>query len=538
MHTLRQDLAFAFRMLAKTPGFTIVAIATLALGIGANSAIYSVVNAVLFKSLPYPDAGRLVFINEELPKAKGLAVSWPDYVDWRAQNQVFEKMAAYTNSGVTFINPGEPKLLPAAWVASPFFSLLGAKTALGHTFGEADDKPGAKRVAVLSYRMWRNELKADPDAIGKEISLDGALYSIIGVLVPDFDPQGITSAADVYLPIGHLSNQLHFVMRANHPGLMVIAKIRAGVPLERTRAELKAIMDRLAKAYPESNKDETAVVTPIAERLLGDARQGLPMLLAAVGAVLLIACANVAHLSLARATSREREFAIRAAVGASRSRLIRQLFAESALLSSLGGAAGLLLAYWSLKPLIAMYPNSVPGLKEARLDPAVLLSTLGLCVITAALFGLAPMLRAARAGVNAGLREGAGFDSGRQARRLRSVLFVAEIAIAVVLTAGAGLLLRSLAAVLEVNPGFRTDHLLTLDMVRSGRSTPSFFTRVIERIAALPGVESASAASGAPLFGSPWSSPYAPEGQTISNESPWTLINAMMPGYLQAIQAK
>jgi putative ABC transport system permease protein len=539
---LWQDLRFAIRTLAKTPGFTAVALVTLALGIGANSAIYSVVNAVLLKGLPYPNAGRLVFLNESLPKAPFLNVAWPDFLDWRAQNQVFSEMAAFQPNSINFSGGEEPKPVKVGWVSSSFFSLLGAKPAMGRTFGEADDRPGAAPVVVVSYTFWRNELKGDPQVVGRDVAFENGAFSVAGVLGPEFQFQ--PWEFDIYFPVGLRALNPNFTNRANHPGLVVIAAIRAGLSLDRARADLKTIMGRLALAFPESNRNETAALVPIAERLVGSVRTDLLMLLGAVAFVLLIACANVAHLALARAASRQREFAIRAAIGASRWRLIRQLLAESTLLSLAGGAAGLLLAHWSLPPLLSMYPNNVPGLKEARLDWDVALFTLGVCLLSGALFGLAPMLQAARAGLDSSIKAGIGGNAGRPGQRIRSAVFVAEIAIAIVLTVSAGLLLRSLAAVLDVDPGFRADHLLALDVVHSGGGQPSrnfkFFEDAIDRIAHEPGVESASAVMCPPLAGTLWTSPYVPAGETApaAMQQPWTALNMVMPGYFQTMRMR
>ena len=530
MSTLWQDLRFAVRTFVKTPGFTVVALLTLALGIGANTAIYSVINAVLLKGLPYPNADRLVFISESLPKSE-VNVSWPDFVDWQAQNQVFDRMAAFRPQRVNFTGGDEPKSLPAGWVSGALFPLLGAKPILGRTFTDEDEKPGASPVVVLSYGFWRNQLKGDPAALGKQITVDNGVFSVVGVLAPDFQ----FKPWELYLPIGRRSKEPSFANRANHPGLIVLAAMKPGLTLERVRADMKTIMDRLAQAFPESNRNETAKVVPMAERLLGGVRTELLMLLGAVAFVLLIACANVAHLALARATARQREFAIRAAIGATRGRLMRQLFAESTLLSLLGGAAGLLLAYWTLPPLISLYPADLPGLKDAHLDSGVLLFTLVVCLLAGGLFGVAPMLQAARAGLHKPLQ-------GASGRRMRSALFVAEIAVALVLTVGAGLLLRSLATVLDVNPGFRADHLLALDVAHSSPGPPPshlrFFEQALDRIASQPGVESASAVMCPPLSGACWTSPYTAEGQVAppATQRPWTALNMVTPGYFQTMR--
>jgi putative ABC transport system permease protein len=533
MRVLWQDLKFGTRTLLKSPGFALAALLTLTLGIGATTAIYSVVNAVLFKGLPYPHADRLVFIAEALPKLGFLNVAWPDFVDWRAQNQVFTSMAAFQPNQLNLVVGGTPKAVPAAWVSSPFFALLGAKPVVGRTFTTDEDQAGATPVAVVSYRFWRNELKGDPDVAGKPLATVNGSFVIAGVLSPDF--QSPPWDFDIYLPIGLRSKGSDFTARDNHPGLQVIAEIRDGTSLARVRADMNTIMNRLALAYPKSNRDEAATIVPLTDHLVGDVRTELLLLLGAVLFVLLIAAANVAHLTLARATARHQEFAIRAAMGASRGRLMRQALTESTLLSFAGGAAGLFTAVWSVPLLTRMYPGSVPGLERVKLDSSVLLFTFAICILAGLIFGLAPMLQAGRAGLHSAIRDGV---ASKRGRRIRSILFVAEIAIAIVVTVGAGLLFRSLTAVLNVDPGFRADRLLALDVVRSSGSPLAdlqFFEQAVDRIGSQPGVESASAVMCPPLSGSCWTSPYALEGgpSTAQTERPWTALNMVTPGYFR-----
>ena len=529
MTNVAQDVRFAVRLLLRAPGFSVAAIVTLALAIGANSALYSVIDAVLWKGLPYPHAGRLVFINEALPNAPFLNASWPDFQDWRAQNQVFSAMAIFQGDRLPFATPEGSKSLIAGFVSPSFFPMLGAKTVLGRTLGPGDDHPGAPPTVLLPYRFWRNQLKADPQIIGKLLPLAGGA-TVVGVLDPDFRFEPFNF--DVYLPIGPRAASPEFVNRGNHPGLIALAALAPGISLARARADMHAIMDRLSRAYPESNKNEAAVLTPISERLIGHFRAELFILLGAVGFVLLIACANVAHLMLARAAARRREFAIRAAIGAGRARLARQLFVESSLLALAGGAAGLLLAHFLLPPLLALYPGEIPGLKDVHLDPVVVLTTVAVCLAAAALFGLAPMLQASRAGFHAA--------ADRSGGRFRASLLVAEIATAIVLTIGGALLLRSLFAVLHVDPGFRPAHLLALDIVHSGAPGPAklqFFSSAVERIAHQPGVESVSAVMCPPLAGSCWTSPYVAAGRPAppAMQRPWTAVNMILPGYFETM---
>jgi putative ABC transport system permease protein len=534
------DLRYSLRALRKSPGFATVAILTLALGIGANTAIFSVVDSVLLKPLPYPHSERLVFIKESLPKAPSLNVAWPDFLDWRAQNQVFTGMAAFQPNRLQFNGPADSKLIPVGWVTPSFFRLLGAKMQLGRALVEADEAPGDETPAVLSYGFWQKELRGDPAIAGKAIAMANGSVTVAGVLAPDFrfEPWDF----DVLLPIGPRAGESSYTSRANHPGLAVMASLRPGVSLERARADMNTIMDRLGRAYPESNRNESAVVNLLSDQLVGPVRSLLLMLFGAVGFVLLMACANVANLALARAAGRQREFAVRAALGAGRGRLIRQLLGESLLLSVLGGAAGVLLAMWSLPALVRLYPANLAGLRAAGLDPRVLLFTLAACLLAAVLFGLAPILQATRTDLNLALRDGSRSSAGRSGGRLRAALFVAEVAIALVLAVGAGLLLRSMAAVLDVNPGFQPDRLLSASLIRNIRAEPqqhyAFFADAVERIARQPGVESAGAAMCAPLGGTCWTSPYWADGQTppAATERPWTALNMITPGFFQTMK--
>ena len=531
-----RDLRYGLRSLRKSPVYSAVAILTLALGIGANSAMFSVVHGVLVTGVPYPQLDRLVFITEALPKSP-INVSWPDYLDWRKQSTSFEHMAVFQSNRMYFAGTEQPRMIPGGFVSASFFPTLGAQMALGRPFSEAEDQPGAPPVTVLAYQFWRTELKADPAIIGKALWLNGVAATVVGVLSPEFRFQPWEWNALV--PVSPISKQPNFVDRANHPGLAVVARMRPGVTLARARADLGTIMDRLAREYPATNKGETAVVVPLADRLVGNVRRTLLTLLGAVGFVLLMACANVAHLALARASSRQREFAIRTALGAGRGRLIRQLSVENVLLSFLGGAAGLSLAWWAVPRLVKLYPEVVPGLADAHVDSAVLWFSLGACVAAGLLFGLAPMVQVARSGIGGALQEGSLAAGGRRGGRMRSMLFAAEIAIAIIVSVGAGLLLRSLSAVLHVDPGFRVDHLLALNVIHAGRTGERddirFFAQAAERVAHQAGVKSASAVMCPPLNGTCWTSPYAADGDTeeLTVQKPWTALNMVLPNYFE-----
>ncbi len=533
-----QDVRFALRMLRRSPGFTIVAVISLALGIGANAAMFSIVNAVLWRPLPYPNASRMVVIYESLKRGGAVNDSWPDYLDWRSQNDVFENIAAIRPLNVKLSGTGETRMIHGGWVSSSYFTLLALTPILGHASGGADDKPGAASFATVSYSFWRNILKADAHAIGRTIALDEQAYTVVGVLPPGREFPFLNF--DVCLPIGEKSNLPNMTARENHPGITVLATMRSGVSLKMARAEMDTIMDRLGREYPQSNRNETAVLTPLIEQLVGGIRGKLTMLVGAVGFVLLLACANLAHMALGRAQGRQREFAVRAALGASRSRLARQLLVENMLLAATGAAVGLLLAGLSIGPLVRMYGHPIAGLRESHIDGTVLLFTLGACLLSGVLFGFAPALKAQQANPNGVLKESGSSGATPARRRGRSTLIAAEIAVALVLSIGAGLTLRSLFAASDVDPGFRADHLLAFDVIRSTPSNTealNFFSQALDRIGRLPGVKSASAAMCGPLGGIMWTSPYVLEGRPAppSAEQPWTALNMIMPRYFQTL---
>ena len=534
--SILRDGRYAFRQLRRAPGFSAVAIATLALGIGANSAIFSVVDAVLLKPLPYPEAERLVTIHEALPEASYLNASWPDFLDWRAQNRAFDDIAVFQPNTVKVRENGEPVMAPAAFVSASLFTVLGTKPALGRLLSAEDDRAGAPPVVVVGNSFWRKALKSDPDLSGKTIEIGGDDVTVAGVLAPEFRLPQVE--ADVYLPIGRMmSGSESFTDRGNHPGLIAVARLRPGVTLDRARADMNTIMSRLALAYPASNRHETVKLALLPDVLLGPIRPELLMLLGAAALVLLLACANVAHLAMARATTRQREFAIRGSLGAGRGRLIRQLLTESTLLSLGGGGIGVLLARWTVGPLVRLSPYQAPGLADAHVDSRVLLFTFLASLTAALLFGFAPIVQAAYSRLNLSLREG---EMGRAGRRLRSALFVAEVAIALVLATGAGLLLRSVSALLHVDPGFHADHLTALGVVRNGGPADrnlQYFTDAVDRVAHQPGVSTSAAVMCPPLSGTCWTSPYWGQGQsaTGNGQLPWTALNMITPGYFATI---
>ncbi|HEU5411732.1 MAG TPA: ABC transporter permease, partial [Candidatus Acidoferrales bacterium] len=544
LEQLAQDIRFALRSLRKSPGFTAVAILTLALGIGANTAIFSVIDAVLLRSLPYPHVGQLVILTERLPRSKGMNVAMPDFLDWQTENHSFEEMAAFAPNSFTLNQTSGPVPIKAGFVSWTFFSILGVKPILGRTFAADEDKPGGPWTGgiVISYSFWRNTLHGDMNVIGKSIQFKEGAAVVIGVLPPGFQFPGLL--ADVYNQIGPLARLPNYADRSNHPGIRVLARLKPGISLAAAHADMDTIMVRLGMEYPKSDRGERAELTPIYTEFLGNIQPVLLILFGAAGSVLLLACANVANLFLARSATRRREMALRAAIGASRIRLLRQLFTESLLLSLLGAAAGLLLAYWAMKPLLALAPRSIPNISAVTLNTTVLCFTIAIAVLTAILFGLAPSLQAMRVDLNASMKNGPTM-AGPGREYFRSALLIGEIAAALVLVVGAGLLIRSLSATLRVDPGFNPDELLTFDMNVVGRQVNdsydiNFYGEVLRRIRAMPGVRSAAAVMQPPVQGLHWTSPYIIEGQEAipPSERPWTAINMVTSGYFQTMQTR
>jgi len=543
MTSFWQDVRYSLRMIAKAPGFAAIAILTLALGIGANTAIFSVVRAVLLKSLPYPEPDRLVSIREVQSHTGDMSVSWMNFLDWRQQNQSFERLAVTRADHSILTGVGEATQLRAGRVSAAFFPLLGAKPILGRPFSEQEDTSSAAPVTVLSYAFWRTQFGADPAIVGKSVVLDGEAYNIVGVLPAAF--KFFQQKVDIYTPIGLRSKLQSYLNRGNHQGLTGLGRLRPGVSITSAGAEMDAITKRLEQQYPETNSGEGAIITPLYESRVSAIRPALLLLLGAVACVLLIACVNMANLLLARAAARQREFAIRASIGAGRCRIVRQLLTESVLLSLLGGILGLLIAVWAIAPLLRIAPQDIPRLADTEVDRGVFLFTLAVTFLTGVLFGLAPAFQASRADMNTSLREsGRSATSGHHRQRLRAVLLISEVSLAVVLVIGSGLLIRSLLKALAVNPGFRADHVLALDVnlpLPKYKEKPawlSFMNQAIERIRDLPGVESASAVYCPPLVGGCWDSVFIFDDRPVppQAELPSAVFNIVEPRYFQTLQ--
>ncbi len=540
MDTLLQDLRYALRMLAKSPGFMAVAAITLALGIGANTAIFSVVNAVLLRPLPYRDPSRLVLMNESSKQLPDMSVSYPNYLDWRDRSRSFERIAAVQPAQYTLSGVERPERLGGWNVTADFFPTLGVTPVVGRGLTQQDDRPGAPPVALLTYGLWQRRFGGDPSVVGRALTLSGRSVAVIGVLPASF--RFYYGDADLFLPLGLDADRLKD--RDEHPGIYVVARLRPGATAQTAFADMDAIARGLEKEHPESNSGNRVAVKLLQDDVVSILRPVLVVLAGAVGFVLLIACANVANLLLARASTREKEIAIRRALGASRRRVLLQVLTESALLSLFGGGLGLLLADWLSDVLLSLVPAGLPRLDEVRLDGTVLGFTLALSLLTGLVFGIAPAWQASRSDVLEPLKETArGSSSGRGQQRFRSVLVVSEVALALVLLAGAGLMARSFERLQEVRPGFRPGNVLSAQLVlpelkyKTKAEINSFADRLVARVEALPGVEAAGTVNPLPLTQEGWQTDYQIEGRSIParGEAPNSDYHVVSGAYFRAM---
>jgi predicted permease len=554
MNTLIQDIRIAIRMMLKNPGFSLVVVLTLGLGIGANTAIFSVVNAVLLRPLAYKDSGSLVNVwgrleNQGIPR---LWVSEPEYWDLRDRNESFSEIGAYSlgNGANLTSNDSPPMQVSAPAATATLFQILGIQSELGRTFTTDEDQPGHDHEALLSFALWKSLFGGDPRIVGKSIQLDGQPYAIVGVLRKDFTLGG---KQDLWLPLG--LDRAKPQDRGSHY-LHVTARLKPGVPLAQASAEMDRFAAQLGREYPNNysaGKGWGMFIVPLKEQIVGEIRPALLVLLGAVAFVLLIACVNVANLLLTRASAREKELSIRAAMGAGRGRIMRQFLTESLVLAAVGGALGLFLAYWGVYALRLLVPRNFPRMDEVGVDPLVLLFTLGISLLTGLVFGLAPAWQVGRTNLQGTLKEtGQSTSAARGTRRLRQVLVVSEMALAVLLLVGAGLLIRSFQHLLEVNPGFQPQHLLSMRLSPPTKAYPdgaplqAFYQQVLDRVRATPGVQAAGAVSELPLSDSSSSGSTFFEQTSVTDlpryapmsNLPYTEIDyrTVVPGYFQAMQ--
>ena len=541
---LRQDLGYAVRMLRRTPAFTAAALLTLALGIGANSAIFSVVNGVLLQSLPFRDAGHLHVLQMLYPDGtRYSSLSAPDFMSVRADQRVFEQVEANDTALLTLIGAGEPREITGAFVSGGLFDMLGLTVAMGRSFAAEENQPGRNQVVILSHGFWQRAFGGDAAVLGRTVTAGALACTIIGVTSPD---SSLPDAADAYFPLAYDDTYDAATQKARrNEFLNVFARARAGATSPEIDADLKRIGAQLQKAFPQSNAALTFTSTPLRETIVGDVQRPLLVLLGAVGFVLLVACANVANLLLARGSARHGELSVRSALGAGRARLIRQLVTEAILLGFAGGIMGLALAYGGTLALIAARPADLPRIDEIRLDGTVVLFTLGAAVITSLIFGLIPAFQATNAHLLRGLQESGRGHAGGRSQRLRASLVVAEMAMAVVLLTGAGLMIRSFVALTQVDPGFQPGGAMSLRLsfqgagYKDGDEVRRRVDQVIERLRALPGVTAVAASNILPLAGAGGMNDFAVEGAPppppdVNQE---IAVASATPDYFKAIGA-
>ena len=543
---LLQDLRYAVRQFLKTPGLTILVIITIALGVGANTALFSVVNGVLLNPLPYPEPDQLVALRESKPNFEWGTIPYPTFRDWQKDNHTFSSIAVWRGYAFSLTGAGEAEQVNAQFVSSDFFPILGVKPLLGRSFLAGEDEIGAAPIAVISEGLWRRKFASAPDILSKGITLDGNSYSIVGVIPagPHF-PMGSASARrEVFVPIGQWKNNL-LTSRGAGLGINGIGRLKPGVTIEQARADMTSVSNNLAVAFPDTNKGISARLIPFKQWMVGDIGSLLLVLLASVGFVLLIACVNVANLLLARSTSRTREFAVRSALGASQRRMVRQLLTESLLLAVAGGMLGLMLAAWGTRAALSVLPTALPRTEEIGLDIRVLFFTLAISLLAGILFGLVPALKMSPSRLQETLKEGGrGMSGGRH--RVQGAFVVAEMAMALVLLAGAGLMIRSLTRLWGVDPGFNSRNVLTVGltlpqsmMAASPDAIRAAFREFDHKIASIPGVEAVSQTWGSVPMAGDDEQTFWFEGQpkpANPNDRSWAIDYIVEPGYLKAME--
>jgi putative ABC transport system permease protein len=546
MRTLIQDLRYGLRLLARSPGFTAIALLTLTLGIGATAAIFSVVDTVLLRSLPYREPQRLVSVFEDVSGA-GFPRNTPapgNYADCKAQTQIFEDAAAtlqrvYNLTGGPSGRSGDPEELQGAGVTHNLFSMLGTKPALGRVFLPEEDRPGAAHVALIGHGLWKRRFGGDRSLIGRDILLNGEKYTVVGVMPPGFSYP--FKDTEIWSPIAFAPGQL--TNRGMHY-LYVVARLRPGVTLAKANAELEVLGKRLARAYPETNREiQRFFAEPLHETYTRESRSGLIVLMAAVAFILLIACANIANLLLSRATGRQREIAVRTALGAGRVRIVRQMLTESALLAAGGGLLGIFLADWCFNFLKNLIPEDLSQTVALALDLRVLGFAVAISLVSSFLFGMAPALQVSKLDLNDVLKEGGRGSAGSRRRIFRNLLVIGEVALSLMLLVGSGLLLESFSRLRGLDPGFRADHVLTVRLEVPGSKygdfakRSEFFERVLERVRALPGVKVAGFTSALPLTWDGGTNGFTPEGIVLDPSFNYDANNRVVtPGYFEAMR--
>jgi len=538
---LWQDVRLGVRVLAKNPAFTVVAMLTLALGIGANTAIFSVVDGVLLAPLPYAQSDRLVAVWESHPHAAHVWISYPNFQDWQRSAHSFEQVAAFATEGLDLTSPGTPEHLEGEFVSAGFFRTLGTRLALGREFSTQEDQQGGAPVAILSNRVWKNRFAGSPEAVGKLVTLEGVGCIVVGVLPAEFH---FEADPDVYRPIAQ-GDPLFLNNRAIHPGILAIGRLRSGVTLPQAEAEMSSIQRGLDQLYPDADRDLGTDVVPLKQEMVGNVGRALLLVFGAVGMVLLIACANFASLILARSASRTRELAVRLALGASRARLVRQLLTESVLLSLAGGGAGIVMAVWGVRPVLAAVPGSLPRPESIGVNVPVMLFAMGISVAVGLLFGLAPALQSSKANLDLCLKEGSRGSTGGQ-YRAQGALVIVQMALTLVLLVGAGLLLRTIHLMWGVDPGFDMRNVITFkvglspQLTKTAEGTRVTCKRLMNRIRQIPGVEAADFTNQIPLSGEDNDSPFwiGPHQAVYSQSAPRLNLYWTGPDYLQTMRIR
>jgi predicted permease len=515
VNQLWQDLRYAVRMLAKAPAFTAVAILTLALGIGANTALFSVINSVLLAPLPFPQPDRLMALFTQRVSFTTGSISYPNFLDWQRNNRTFASLAAYTPNDFNLTGSGQAEHVAGEMISANFFSTLGLQPGSGRWFTADEDRQGGAPVAIISAGLWKRKFGSAGNIVNGRMTLNGVGYTIVGVTPETFHLRlmNFPNDIEVYTPIGQFNDPV-FLDRSSGMGTKGIGRLKPGVTVEQARADMDSVAGQLAAAYPVENKDSAINVMTLKDSMVAEIRPFLLMLMAAVGFVLLIACVNVANLSLARAMGRSREFAIRTALGAGTKRVVGQLLTESVLLAAGGGALGLLFAVWGKHGAISLLSGSLPRAQEVSLDWRVLLFTFAISIVSGILFGLAPAIRTIRPSVQEALKEGGrGFSGGRH--RAQGLFVAVELSMAVVLLIGAGLMLKSLSRLWDSNPGFDPNHVLTFDIAlppamanADAEAIRAQLRETHRRLAAIPGVESVSTLRGSLPMGSDSEDPF------------------------------
>ena len=539
-----QDLRYAIRQFLKTPGLTAIVVITIALGVGANTALFSVVNGVLLNPLPYPQPEQLVALRESKANFEFGSIPYPNFRDWRKDNRTFSLMAVWRNSAFSLTGKGEAEQVSGQFISSDFFSIFGVKPLMGRTIAPGEDEIGAAPIALISEGLWRRKFGSAPDILGNGITLDGDAYTITGVIPATFHfSMGGSPVRDVFLPIGQWKNNL-LTTRSAGLGINGIGRLKSGVTIEQARADMSTVTNNLAAAFPDANKGTGAKLIPLKQWMVGNVGSILVVLLASVGFVLLIACVNVANLLLARSTGRTREFAVRAALGASQRRVVRQLLTESLLLAFASGTLGLMLAAWGTRAALSILPAALPRAEDIGLDTRVLLFTLAISLLAGVLFGLVPALKMSKPNVHETLKEGGrGVSGGRH--RMQGIFVVAELAMALVLLAGSGLMIRSLARLWSIDPGFNPHNVMTIGlslppsmMAATPDAVRSAFREFDNRIAAIPGVQAVSQTWGAVPLGDDDERTFWLEGQpkpASQDDMSWAIDYIVEPGYLKAM---